>query len=202
MELPISSYCSTGSPALSMACGSSFSGCILQKYMMQFLSIQLLFFRQLILYSTCFLCMQVVLDYSKYAPPEWIRQTKLHLSPYLPQVGDLVSWILWGGGGGGGGYPWSLLEPHLLLEATQYLLFTTPPPTGCILPSGTQTLCGGSEEGATLPHPQGQDAVGKVQATTPGVLSGDQCSVSGGPPNAVLYHAGPRVPPSPVRGRG
>jgi hypothetical protein len=29
--------------------------------------------------------------YSKYAPPDWIRQTKLHLSPYFPQVGDIVS---------------------------------------------------------------------------------------------------------------
>ncbi len=30
-------------------------------------------------------------DYSKYSPPDWLKQTSLRLSPYLPQVGDIVS---------------------------------------------------------------------------------------------------------------
>ena len=30
-------------------------------------------------------------DFSKYSPPGWLKQTSLRLSPYLPQVGDIVS---------------------------------------------------------------------------------------------------------------
>ena len=35
-----------------------------------------------------------VLDYSLYNPPSWITQTSLQLSPYFPQVGDIVGHLI------------------------------------------------------------------------------------------------------------
>ena len=146
-----------------------------------------------------------VCDYTAYLPPDWLKATSLHPSPYFPQVGDLVRPISHSLMYESKGRGW---EPRIFLLLAETLGKDRPTntstkvcsatycratavfsflPTGSLFSSRSRTLHEGREGGEAMSMETTEDAMATLPPEAPGIVSGEECSFRGRPTHSLLH---------------